>query len=355
VTSPPTVTESANVAALRGLRVVVVAPLDPSFQTGVLATSLQLEGARVVRVATDPVVHSPLANVSYVRQRLRVAKLRATLGAVLAGGADVVHVEVGGGAESGVVAAAAIETSRAAGIRTVARCFDSASTGSGEALAAASVVVVPSRQLRDDLRTRLHIASRFVPGIVEDSGLEPPPPRESGRLRLVCARPLEPVHGVGVVLAAAAAALAGGVDLELVVTGDGSERQVLERIAARMAPGRVRFTGALRREALMDVLRASDVLVDAGRSDEFPGAVADALSIGVPVATTAEPGAASLVEHGWTGLVTSAGDSTALARSIAALDADRVALITCGWRAKMGALRWTWDALAATWASVYAA
>jgi glycosyltransferase involved in cell wall biosynthesis len=352
--TPPTAVETASVAALRGLRVVLVAPADPPFQTGVLATSLQLEGARVVRVAADPLVHAPLAKLSYVRQRLRIAKFRATLGVALAQGADVVHVEAVGGAEFQGVAGAALDVARAAGVRTVARCFGIVSAGSGEALTGADAVVAPSRHLRDELRERLGIRACVVPAIVEDSGLEPPPPRSAGRLRLVCARPLEPVNGVGLVLAAAATALADGVDLELVVAGDGSERAELVRIAARVLPGRVRFAGALRREALVALLRASDVLVDAGRSDEFPGVLADALAIGLPVATTAAPATAWMVDHGETALVTPAGDATALAGSIETFDGDRAALAGYGWRAKIGALRWTWDAVGASWAAVYA-
>jgi glycosyltransferase involved in cell wall biosynthesis len=349
-----TAAETEGRSALRGLRVVLVAPSDPPFQTGVLATSLQLEGARVVRIAADPPVLAAVTHLASVRQRLRGVKVRAALGEALGEGADVLHVEFDGSPEFQETAAAAFAAARAAGVRSVARCFESVSATTGWALAAADSVVVPSRHLRDDLEARLGVRATYVPAIVEDSGLEPPPVRSSGRLRLVCARRLEPANGVSLVLAAAASAAAEGVDLELVVAGDGPERDELARTASRLLPRRVRFAGALRREALLELLRASDVLVDAGRSGEFPDAVADALSIGLPVAATASPVTAGLVEHGATGLVAPAGDAAKLAAAIQALGTDRAALLGFGWRAKIGSLRWTWDAVRASWAAVYA-
>jgi glycosyltransferase involved in cell wall biosynthesis len=289
-----------------------------------------------------------------VRRRVRIAKLRATIATALEQGADAVHVECVGGPDRTDVCAAAVGAARAAGVRVVVRCFDLASAGTGEALRAADRVVVPSRPLRDELERRLGVRAAFVPALVEDSGLEPPPPRAAGRLRLVCARPLEPVHGVGLVLAAAATARADGADLELVVAGEGPEQGELARIASSTLPRRVRFVGALHREELISHLRAADVFVDAGRSDELPDAVLDALAVGLPVVSAAGPATSALVEHEATGLVTPAGDGTALAASIERFAKDRTLLVACGWRAKIGALRWTWDAVRERWAAAYA-
>jgi teichuronic acid biosynthesis glycosyltransferase TuaC len=79
-----------------------------------------------------------------------------------------------------------------------------------------------------------------------------------------------------VALALEAAAAAG---VNLVVIGDGPERAALERNAGEGA----RFVGYLPRSRALDVLAASDLLVDASEAEGAPTAVREARALDVPV------------------------------------------------------------------------
>lgn len=349
----PTDPRPAAVSPLRGLRVALVGPGSSSIQTSLLATGLKLDGARVVRVACESPVHLAAARLPYVRDRLQAAKFRAALGSAVTQGADVVHVEAAANAESASVLACVLAAAHDAETRVVVRLLATPSAEVASALAAADGIVVPTPYLRDRLRSTFGLVATWIRHIAEDSGLDAPPVRTEGRLRLLCARPLEPQHGVDVVLDAVARAAASGTDLELTVAGDGPERAALERRAERTLAGRVTFAGALPRDYVLCALRETDAVLDASVADDFPAGIDDALAAGVPVACGAAPGVAWAVDHAETGLVTPVGDAAAMAESIARLDRDRAEAIAFGWRAKIRALRRTWDAVRGDWAAAY--
>ncbi len=356
IASPlPTDARGATASPFAGLRVALIASGASSIQTSLLATGLKLEGAIVRRIATDAAVHLTAARVPYLRDRLRLAKFRAALAEAVAEGADVIHVEAAPSPGLEPVVGWAIDAARHAGIRSVVRLLETPSHDLEAAALAADGIVVPSPYLRERLRTRLDIDSTLIPHVAEDSGLDAPPVRREGSLRLLCARPLDARHGVGVVIEAATRAIEAGVDLELVVAGDGPERAALERQAARTLARRVTFAGDVPRYYVLSALRESDAVIDASVSDEYPAVLADALAAGVPVASGAAPGVAWVVDHGETGLVTPVGDAAALAESIARLDRDRHATAAFGWCAKIRALRRTWDAVRGEWAAIYVA
>lgn len=64
---------------------------------------------------------------------------------------------------------------------------------------------------------------------------------------------------------------------------------------------------------------AADIFIMSSRAESLPLTTAEALAAGCPVISTDSPGIGEMVAHGQTGLLYSAGDSTALARHIAVL------------------------------------
>jgi len=109
--------------------------------------------------------------------------------------------------------------------------------------------------------------------------------------------------------------------LELVVAGDGEERNLLEKaIRADGLRDRVRVAGQLDRHLLMRTLCEADVCVLPSLSESFCKARVDAMLCGTPVLTTEVGFGRELVgadsERGW--LVTS-GDPDALASALASL------------------------------------
>jgi glycosyltransferase involved in cell wall biosynthesis len=319
-------------------------------QTALLGTSLQMEGARVVRVDPDAAFSGPLAKLS---EGLRLSTLRSVLARALGTPAAVVQVESAPRRDAAGIAAVGLETARRFGARAVLRVSGPELDDVSESLPLADAVVVPSPHLRDLVRDRFGVEAVFLPRLVEDGGFDAPAPRRSGPLRLLAACPLDGRHGATDLLAAAAEAFAGGVDLEFVVAGDGPERRALERPLIPSLRGRVTFAGDIDREALLQILRATDVALDASPAVEPSALVADALAAGVPAVVVDHPGTAWMVDHEETGLVTRTGDRGAMAGAVAALAADRPRLIQLGWCAKIRAVRWNWGAARDGWAAAY--
>ncbi len=78
------------------------------------------------------------------------------------------------------------------------------------------------------------------------------------------------------------------IDIELVVAGDGPERNRLEALAEGLP---VTFLGHLSdRRTLAETIRSSDVLVMPSASEGYPNAILEALACGLPVVASNVPG-----------------------------------------------------------------
>ncbi len=124
---------------------------------------------------------------------------------------------------------------------------------------------------------------------------------------------------------AAAAELGDGY--ELLLLGDGTRREPLERFAAERAPGGVRFRDAVAPTEAMKIMRASDALLvpladipALGRS--IPIKLYDSCAIGRPVIVAAPGAVRALAEHERLGVATDPGDPAALAAAVRSLAVD---------------------------------
>jgi glycosyltransferase involved in cell wall biosynthesis len=125
---------------------------------------------------------------------------------------------------------------------------------------------------------------------------------------------LAPEKGVDVLLRAFA-----DVDGELVVAGDGEERERLRSLA----PPRTRFLGHLGRDALPAWYAAADALVLPSRSEPWGMPLNEAAAAGmVLVASDAVGAARELVEDGRNGFVVPAGDAVALHDALVRVASD---------------------------------
>ena len=108
-------------------------------------------------------------------------------------------------------------------------------------------------------------------------------------------------------------------DFELLVVGDGPEREALE---AMRVPG-VRFTGSVERGAVLETLRSVRCLVFPSLWFEGePMIVIEALAAGTPVLASDVGGISELLGYGSAGWLTKAGDVDAWRRSLQALRND---------------------------------
>lgn len=114
-----------------------------------------------------------------------------------------------------------------------------------------------------------------------------------------------------------------GPAVVLWIFGDGPLRPQLEELARREAPGRVVWHGFVNQSRLPALLAAADVFVMPSRDEPWGLSVNEAMAVGVPVVCSDAVGcAADLVRPDITGYVYPVGDTAALARCLAALQAS---------------------------------
>jgi glycosyltransferase involved in cell wall biosynthesis len=144
-----------------------------------------------------------------------------------------------------------------------------------------------------------------VPNFVDAEAIRPASVPGEG---VVYAGRLSPEKGVDILVEAAGL----HPTLRVEVFGDGPQAGELKELAARVAPGRVRFHGRLAREQVLDGLRRSAVAVMPSRCHENqPMAVLEAFACGVPVVASALGGLPELVPDDCGALVPP-GDPAAL-------------------------------------------
>jgi glycosyltransferase involved in cell wall biosynthesis len=108
---------------------------------------------------------------------------------------------------------------------------------------------------------------------------------------------------------------------ELVIVGDGPDRERVEDELARCSPGRLRLLGE--RADVPALLSDADVFVLASRSEGLPLSVIEAMAAGLPVVASDVGGVRELVRDGETGALVRPGDPAALAAALPPLLADR--------------------------------
>jgi glycosyltransferase involved in cell wall biosynthesis len=112
-----------------------------------------------------------------------------------------------------------------------------------------------------------------------------------------------------------AVASVGGV--ELLIAGEGDERETLEQDVAELGlAGRVRFLGALPRARVVELFAAADASILSSTWENFPHTVVEALAVGTPVIATAAGGVGEVVRDGENGLLVPLGDATALGDAV---------------------------------------
>jgi L-malate glycosyltransferase len=130
---------------------------------------------------------------------------------------------------------------------------------------------------------------------------------------------------------------AGAGSAQLVIAGDGPERQQLEQQArARGVEQRCRFAGMLDRAAVIELIRRCDVFVLPSRGETFGLVLAEAMACGKPVVATRCGGPEFFVTP-QSGILVPVGDAEALAQAL-------VAVIKGSWRVDAQASRQNIDA-----------
>jgi len=117
-----------------------------------------------------------------------------------------------------------------------------------------------------------------------------------------------------------------GLDIELILVGDGQERAGLEKLSIELGVSdRVKFTGWLSGEKKFRHLSAADLYVLSSIYEAFGLVIPEAMFCGLPVIATNKGGQPDIVKDSRNGILVRPADAEALADSIETLvkDTDR--------------------------------
>jgi glycosyltransferase involved in cell wall biosynthesis len=134
---------------------------------------------------------------------------------------------------------------------------------------------------------------------------------------------LVPIKGLDLLVRACAARPEDAAPIQLVVVGEGPERERLHCLAQRLGVS-LRLTGAVSRDDVSTWLRAADLyaqpsrVLASGRTEGLPVATLEALSTGLPAVVSDSGGLAELPGRGWGSAVrvVRAGDVAALGHAL---------------------------------------
>jgi len=165
---------------------------------------------------------------------------------------------------------------------------------------------------------------------------------------------LVPVKGVEHAIAAIV-----GTNAQLVIIGDGPERERLQALAAPLG-AQVRFLGVITGRAKHEWLSAADVLLvpsvvlSSGRSEGVPTVALEAMSHGCPVIASNVGGISELIQHDSNGWLLPAADVGAIRNAVQSLiDAPSVRA-RLGVNAEASARPQHWPHVAQVWESILA-
>ena len=185
-------------------------------------------------------------------------------------------------------------------------------------------------------------ASRFTASV-------PDPFPDLGRPRFAFVGRLAKAKGVDVLIDSFARMRSYA---ELVVVGDGPDRERLE-LAAAATQQRVRFTGFLPQERIPAVLLNADVLVLPSRYEELGSILMDAMQARLPVVASAVGGIPAAIVDGVNGLLVPPGDAASLAVAMDRLASDVALRHVLARGAAARASLYDWDSVAERVLSVY--
>jgi glycosyltransferase involved in cell wall biosynthesis len=166
-------------------------------------------------------------------------------------------------------------------------------------------------------------------------------------------RNLESHYGVDHVLRAFALIQKNIPTAELIVAGDGSERNKLERLAFELGLRQTRFVGRVEHEAIVEQYQQADIYLNGSEIDNQPLSILEAFACGLPVVTTNAGGIPDMVLNAETGFVVNRGDHESMAeRAMQLLEqADISGPLTK--RAREECRKYSWQVLSEQWVKLY--
>lgn len=216
----------------------------------------------------------------------------------------------------------------------------------------AHVIAVPSGYLVDVFR-RHGLEATAIYNFVDIERI-PYRRRVTLRPRVLSNRNLESLYNVACTIRAFGRVQREFPEAELVIAGDGRERDALERLVAELGLRHVTFTGRVSPDAMPALYDAADLYFNSPDIDNMPSSVIEAYAAGVPVITTDAGGIPYIVRHEQTGMMVPVGDDVQLAeQALRLLRAPALALAIADQARAECLERYVWPAVREAWLHLY--
>jgi glycosyltransferase involved in cell wall biosynthesis len=309
-------------------RVVLVGPLPPpaggmANQTRQLAELLSAASLSVSLVQTNaPYRPGWAARLPVVRAAFRLVPYLLTLWRETAGG-SVVHVMANSGWAWHLFATPAIWVSRWRRVPVVvnyrggeaAQFLENSHRVVRGSMRRVQGLVVPSAFLQE-VFARFAMQATVVPNIINIERFRPRGVRVSGVAHLVVARNLEPLYDNATAIEAFRMVRARLPYARLTIAGSGPQALELAKLVSRLQlDDSIVFAGRLDRDAMAELYRSADLVLNPSLADNMPNSVLEALASGVPVVTTNVGGVPFIVKDHETAMLVPPGDPSAMARA----------------------------------------
>jgi L-malate glycosyltransferase len=312
-------------------RVGLVGPLPPPFggmakQTEQLARLLRAEDIGVEIVRTNaPYRPRWIARVRGARAIFRLIPYLCQLWAV-AGRVALFHVMANSGWAWHLFAAPALLIAKLRGVPVVLNYrggnaeafFQQSFRWVKSTLRLADVVVVPSTFLCRVFQ-ELAIVARIVPNIIDLDRFASnrSPSAELSNPHIIITRNLESIYDIGTGLHAFALIVREFPTAHLTIAGSGPERRRLEALADTLGIRKsVSFAGILDDDAIAELYRSADVMINPSLIDNMPISILEAWASRVPVVSTNVGGVPLLVRHAENGLLVPPSEPEAMANAV---------------------------------------
>ncbi len=166
-------------------------------------------------------------------------------------------------------------------------------------------------------------------------------------------RNFAPLYNVGCILQAFSLIQNKIPEAELIIAGDGEERDRLHQLAKELNLKHIEFLGQVLPERMPELYDRADVYLNSPNIDNMPNSVIEAFACGLPVVSTNAGGIPYIVENEKTGLLVEIGDHAALAQAaLRILESKELAqkIIT---NARLECKTYSWDNVRSSWLSIY--
>jgi glycosyltransferase involved in cell wall biosynthesis len=214
-------------------------------------------------------------------------------------------------------------------------------------------LVVPSGYLVDVLG-EFGLSAQVIPNIVDVSQFVFRV-RRPLRPHLICTRGFHPYYCVDIVVRAFAEVQKAFPEARLDLVGGGVEEAQIRQLVRDLKLAGVNFTGVAPHGAIARCYDQADIFINASRLDNMPVSVLEAFASGMPVVTTEPEGMRYIVEHGRTGLLSTPGDSSALAQNVIRVLTDSALAERLVVNAHREMERYAWPAVREQWLALYRA